>query len=253
MFDYAFDSGWIAGKMNYGMFKPIRSTKKTAKAKVLYSPEEIHKVLHESPDSLKCCILLTLSTGMGSSDLTSLRKSDIVDGWIVGQRAKTGEQRIAPVWREVQELIDKLEPDDTGCFLHTASGLPIADIDKPSRYTDNFADACDRAEVESRGPYLLRSITQSVCERANTPLASLATSRIMGHVRKEMGDRYRAMDCPHWQIRKCSNYLHAWLYKSDVWSEVEHIRSDMHSDDEDYYHAMQEALNVLLKENPELA
>jgi hypothetical protein len=76
---------------------------------------------------------------------------------------------------------------------------------------------------------------------------------VKDHARSEISDRYRAMDAPRWQINKCSSYLHSWLYKSKAWSEVESVRNDMHGEDEEYSAAMQEVLNKLTKDNPELA
>ena len=256
-FNFAQDSGWVQ-PMRYGKFCVVKqNVMRKAKAKKpprLYTAEEIVQILEFSHDDLKACILLSLSTGMGGTDLSQLRLSDIKGGFIVGRRSKTQVTRKAPVWSEVAELLDKLDTGKDECLFKTQTGLPLVGaMEHSSNYQSAFKRACKRAGVENRGPYLLRSVTQTICEQTNVPLASLATSRIMGHKRTEISETYRKEDnIPDWQIRRCSDYLHAWLYKSKVWQEVASIRNTMHSDTEDYYHQMQDTLEHIKGEHPEL-
>ncbi len=255
-FNFAQDSGWVK-PMRYGKFCVIKqNVLKKAKARKppkLYTAEEILKILEFCHDDLKCCILLSLSTGMGGTDLSLLRLSDIKGGFIVGRRSKTQVARKAPVWPEVAHLLAKLDTGKDECLFRTQTGLPLVGaMEHSSNYQSAFKRACKRAGVDNRGPYLLRSITQTICEQANVPLASLATSRIMGHKRTEVSETYRKEDnIPDWQIVRVSDFLHSWLYKADVWKEIQVIKNELHGDDEDHYFAMQETLDILLKEHPE--
>ncbi len=271
-FNYAMDAGWIE-PMRYGKFCVVKQgvlkKHKAKKPQKLYTPEEILKILEFCSDDLKACILLTLSTGMGGTDLSLLRMSDIENGFIVGRRNKTQVERKAPLWPEVAALLAKLDRADDECLFRTQRGLPLVGaMEHSNNYQSSFKRACVRAGVDNRGPYLLRSITQTICEQANVPLASLATSKIMGHKRAEISETYRKEgNVPDHQIRRVSQYLHAWLYKADIWREVAALKNDVY--DEIYqpqpvyeggvlvgYRQIsphpQEALDELLKDHPEL-
>lgn len=256
VFGFAYDSELVDKPIRFGQLfvrpskksmRQDRAKKQAAHGLKMFEAEEIRKMLESASVPLKAMILLAVNGGLGNSDLSSLPKSAIQDGWIVFPRVKTGIDRRIPLWPETIEALNaaiakrpnpKDEADGHLVFITKYGsrwvrlGKPDPDKldgkkdaedkpdDKPdgkpktSSNIDKIADAFKKlqADLEQRrhriGFYALRHTFETIGGGCGD---QVAVSAIMGHVDDSMASLYRER-IEDSRLRAAVDHVRAWLF-----------------------------------------
>lgn len=195
-FQWAFEGGMISRLPDFGpdLHGPSKADFRRHKAKrgvLLYSKEEIRKLLGQAGAQLKAMILLALNGGMGNTDLSSIPKAgiDLEAALLRFARGKTGIDRLIPLWPEcVLEIRPLLKLPGERLFLHP-SGLPwvAEESSNRDRLALAFTELCTRAKVPNRGFYTLRRTHRTYADEVGDQRAAAA---IMGHDTGDVGGIY---------------------------------------------------------------
>jgi integrase len=214
LFKYAYDQGFLDGPLRYGQSfdKPSRKTLRIERAKrgsKMFEAEEIRAIIEATGVPMKAFVMLGINAAFGATDISTLPKSaiDLVGGWVVFPRGKTGICRRCPLWPEtvaaVQAAIEsrsapKDQADDELAFL-TRFGTRWV---KLNRQADRDGATPDDAlgkqfkkllislelNREGRGFYSLRHSFRTIADDAKDQPAA---GHIMGHHDSSMSAVYR--------------------------------------------------------------
>lgn len=207
-----------------------REVRRSRRQRVLFEPEEIHKLLKEASPALKAFILLGINCGFGQADCAKLTVSevDLKNAVIIMDRPKTGVQRVCPLWTETAEALKKyVRPNEAlpELFFVTKYGQPWAKenihrneaerIDRVS-FTNSIAlevrKLSKKVGVPPRGFYTLRHTFNTIAEGAGDPNALKV---IMGHTFEGMDEFYLHLNRqPEFMARlnAVSEHVRTWLY-----------------------------------------
>ena len=131
----------------------IRANTPTA---VVFTPEEVRKLLGAASDRTRLYILLMLNCGMTQKDISDLKCEEVNwgEGRIVRKRSKTSDHENVPVvnyllWPETLRLLEQERTDENqGRVLHNANGsalcTEVLTADGKYKKTDNVKNAFDR-------------------------------------------------------------------------------------------------------------
>lgn len=194
-FRWAANSGFIPDVPDFG--PDLRGASKAEfrrhKAKrgpMLYSRDEVKKLLEHSAGQLKAMILLALNGGLGNTDLSDIPKTAIDKnaGVLRFARGKTGIERVIPLWPDFLEAIKSAKVPGERLFLHP-SGRPWVSEDKSNHdlLAVAFGELCIRAGVVNRGFYTLRRTHRTHADEVGDQRAAAA---IMGHDTGDVGGIY---------------------------------------------------------------
>jgi integrase len=202
----------------------------------LFAPDQIKKLIEVADVHFRAMILLGINGGLGNNDLAQLelRHLDLESGWLNYPRPKNGKMRRAKLWGETVEAIKaslaarrepRSEADANKVFLtrHGNSwakpgrydGTKLADVEDARGSNGNhglaarFQTLCKRAGAEGRTFYDLRRSFRTV---ADGVIDDAACDQVMGHVRRDMGSRYRQGLIPDPRLEAVATLVHDWLY-----------------------------------------
>jgi integrase len=220
--------------------KSIRQSR-NEKGPLLFSAEELHRILENANPILKAMILLGISGGFGNTDVAGLPISAISEDscWINYPRPKTGVSRRIPLWPETKQAIrsclsDRPAPKDAKydrlVFL-TRSGRPWVRVGKLGTegagisdgklsVVDLIGQAFRRLlaglEIEHSGAsfYSLRRTFQTIGEESRD---FMAVGAIMGHVPhiNDMSAVYRQLISDD-RLMEVSRTVRHWLWPDAV-------------------------------------
>jgi integrase len=229
IFKYADDTDLIDRPIKFGPVFQRPSAKvvrieKNERGPVMFSREELCKLLKTLPVQFKAMTLLGINCAYQNGDCGRLPVSaiDFDRGWIHYARPKTGVERRCKLWPEtivaIQDwLAVRPEPRDASC-----SGLVFIRDAQGSWFTGThtcplgraFATASKAAGVYKNGRSFsaLRKTFRTVAsEHLDEPAADL----IMGHSRGDMASIYRQTISDE-RLTAVSEYVRKWLWPDEV-------------------------------------
>lgn len=179
MYRFAEDVGLVERAPRLARVK--NAPRSNGKAKPLYSPEQVKKLLDEADINMRAMILLALNCGFGPKDLGDLQWSHF-DGNRVGlARSKTGIGQTFYLWpetvqaveivrRERRQLIQRLARrgrirSDKGRFLVTK----YWETWNKNAIGGEFRKLCKEASVHCYGFYRLRHCASTAMSLVATP------------------------------------------------------------------------------------
>jgi integrase len=146
------EAGAICRPMRFGpdFRKPRR--RRSDRSSLIWTPEEIAAMLAEANDRMRACILLGLNAGLGNTDCAALHPTDVRDGFVRTERAKTGLPRAFALWPETAAALAT-----AGLPMLTRNGLPVSRF-RCDLVAKDFAGLAGRCGVHrpGRGFYSLR-------------------------------------------------------------------------------------------------
>ena len=177
--------------------------KLTYKQRLIFTSEDIHRLLDVADDQMKAMIWLGLNCGFGCTDCAELKWSnlDCVNDRVKLTRKKTGISRDLPLWPETIGALEEVPKKDKLVF-YTSRGNPfIRTILKTtnngrSKYTTQntitrkFSRLIKKAGLnvpKDTGFYTLRRTAATVAARSGDPFA---VQRLLGHADLQMATRY---------------------------------------------------------------
>lgn len=232
VFKFAFDDGIITVPVRFGMgfqkpsAKVLRIERAKKGARDLQA-EPIRRLIEKSGVPMTAMILLGVNCGLGNHDVGSLPISavDLVGGWLVYPRPKTGVARKAKLWPEtvaaLRAAIDaRPEPADrknAGLVFVTKYGQPWA---KEEAGNDPVGGAFRKllTELKLRKPgigfYSLRRTFETV---AGESLDQPACDLVMGHApgANDMAAVYRQRIGDD-RLVKVAEHVRAWLFTASA-------------------------------------
>lgn len=189
--------------VRFGTFKkpPKRIIRKVKRERgeMLYSAEEIRRLLTIASPTMKAIILLGINIGFGNSDVSDLRRHDVKldQGLIDMVRHKTEIPRLSPLWPETVEALKAYSRPDPANeehhdrffvtrwgalfvidHMHEKDGVPDKAV-RNDGVGQEFSKLCRKAGVKSRGFYALRHTFETIALETGDVIA---VERVMGHV-----------------------------------------------------------------------
>jgi integrase len=168
-----------------------------------FSREEINILYSAASERVKIYMLLALNTGMGQTDISSLRVSEIhmSDKRIVRKRTKTGvhcEFALWPLTVEMLKLHGNLDSEPNDRVFLSNSGHPLVReyfIDDKFKRTDAIRSAFFRLMKKTKTPnhrgfYSLRKTAASEIETIDPAV----TEMFLGHSEKGLKRHYAERD-----------------------------------------------------------
>jgi len=208
-----------------------REVRRSRKARSLFEPAEIRKLLKAASPALKCFILLGINCGFGQMDCATLTVAavDLKSRAIDIERSKTAVRRVCPLWPETVKALKAYKRPNAALpelYFVTKYRQPwvklnvhkdeAEHVDRVSR-TDSIAlelrKLCRAIGVQARGFYVLRHTFNTIAEGAADPNARKV---IMGHTFDGMDDFYLHLhQRPEFmaRLRAVSEYVRKWLYR----------------------------------------
>lgn len=239
LFKYLWDSDLIVSPVKFGPGfkrpdKKSRRRLRNARQPLLFTPDEIQRMLDATTPNLKAMILLAVNCGMGNNDLASLpiHKLDLDRGWHSFGRPKTGVERRCPLWPETVAalrivLASRPKPRDTAAadlvFL-TRNGRPYVrlqgKVDAAEADKTTWNDAISRETgklLRTLGIhrprlnfYSLRRTFRTIADEAGDQPAAVL---IMGHADSDsdMSATYRQR-IDDARLLKVVEHVRGWLF-----------------------------------------
>ncbi len=93
-----------------------------ARANRPWTRDECRIVMELAPPHIKGVVAVTMHTGIDPSDALALKKSDVADGFICGERGKTRADLAVPVSDELRLILDQLPPHGAETLLANTRG-----------------------------------------------------------------------------------------------------------------------------------
>ncbi|MHC5083109.1 MAG: tyrosine-type recombinase/integrase [Planctomycetota bacterium] len=173
------------------------------KQRMVFTHDEISKLLAIADTQMKAMIWLGLNCGFGCTDCSELqwKHLDLTNGRVVFPRGKTGIQRDLPLWPETIEAL-KAVPKKGKLVFYTARGNPFVrnvlktDADGQEKYSalntlsTKFSRLLKKSGLnvpKGTGFYTLRRTAATMAARSGDPFA---VQRLLGHANLLMATRY---------------------------------------------------------------
>ncbi len=181
MFAFAEDTGLLTKAPPLKRVKNESLRNNSGGEKVLYSAEQISKLVKLADTQLKAMILLGLNCGFGPKDIHDLLWEDIKEERVTLPRSKTGVCQTFLLWPETQNAlkslleerkirIERLEKrhrfrTDNGRVFVTRFWKPWA----KDSVAEQFRKLCQKAEVPCYGFYRLRHCASTAMSLVTNP------------------------------------------------------------------------------------
>ena len=173
------------------------------KQRMIFTHDEIDKLLAIADAQMKAMIWLGLNCGFGCTDCAELqwKHLDLVNGRVVFPRRKTGIRRDLPLWPETIEAL-KAVPERGKLVFYTSKGNPFVrdvsrtDSNGQEKYsplnsiTTKFSRLLKKAGLDvPKGTsfYALRRTAATMAAQSGDPFA---VQRLLGHANLLMATRY---------------------------------------------------------------
>jgi integrase len=173
------------------------------KQRIVFTSEEISKLLVIADTQMKAMIWLGLNCGFGCTDCSELqwKHLDLINGRVVLPRRKTGISRDLPLWPETIEVLKKI-PRKGKLVFYTSRGNPFirtilkSDNDGHEKYSTlntistKFSRLLKKSGLvfpKGTGFYTLRRTAATIAARSGDPFA---VQRLLGHADLQMATRY---------------------------------------------------------------
>jgi integrase len=224
MLKHAYDSGLIDRpvRLGPGFKRPTMKTLRLHRAKqgaMLFSAEEIHKLLDAAAPAMRTMILLGVNCGFGNNDCGMLPLSalDLDGGWVNFPRPKTGIHRRCPLWPETiaairDALAHRPEPKNPAhaeLVFITKYGKPWATDNDPAVITKEMRKLLNAVGINGhRNFYCLRHTHRTVGDESRDQVACDA---IMGHADPSMAAQYRERISDE-RLKAVTDHIHGWLF-----------------------------------------
>lgn len=228
VFKFAYDNELIDRPVRYGQAfkrpaKKVMRLDRASKGLLMFSPDEIRRMISAASPALRAMILLGINAGFGNADCGTLPQSalNLETGWLSYARPKTGVSRKAPLWPETVAALREAiahrpapkDPADAKLVFITKYGFPWFKeeiIDNPvSKETRKLLDSLG-IDGKGRNFYCLRRTFETVGALAND---QDSVDFIMGHAPEEsdMAKRYRqgVFDV---KLRAVTDAVRNWLF-----------------------------------------
>lgn len=245
MFKWAFDSDLIDRPVKFGpgFDKPSAKELRKGKRKLLYTPDEIRRLIDGAGVPLKAIILLGINCGFGNADIGAL-PADAVDldsGVIDYRRTKTGFARRCLLWRETIDALKAAKAarpkpasdQNAGLFFVTRFGSPFwRETAREERGVMKGADFVDAVSVQfnklaytlgvkvaakdrtmgvgpdGRGFYTLRRTHRTFSDECKDPHAA---ALVMGHDFGSVAGLY-VQHIDDSRLRAISDHIHGKVF-----------------------------------------
>lgn len=169
------------------------------RGKLLYSADDIRKLVNTADPYLKAMILLGINCGFGPKDCCTLPASEIEDGWHNFARPKTGVERRCPLWPETMAAIEAVRGTRLVFNGRVWDRYIVA---------EKFTALCEACDVTNHGFYSLRRTFETIATTASVSQAAI--DHIMGHARNDMASVYRQQIFDQ-QLQECANHVRDWF------------------------------------------
>lgn len=199
----------------------VRITR-AAGPKKLFHVRELRALIYAADPQLQAMCFLAINCGLGNADCARLKWShvDLRSGWLDYSRPKTGIERMAPLWPETIQALQRVElvtakrRERVGeelakhCFI-TKYGKRWMGDGATSPISASCRKVLDRLGIYRPGLsfYAIRHTLQTVGDGAKDPAA---LAHIMGHVDQSMAGHYR-QEMDRDRLRAVADHVHRWL------------------------------------------
>lgn len=170
---------------------------------IVFTKEELKKLLESAVDRTKLYILLMLNCGMTQKDISDLKIDEIDwrEGRVIRKRSKTSEHQNVPtvnylLWTETFRLLQQERSQALGGHvLLNSNGSPLwtetMGADRKYRKTDNVKNAFDRLGKKCGIKKPLKSLkkTSATLLRGDERFQGLE-SLFLGHAPRSMSDKH---------------------------------------------------------------
>jgi integrase len=227
VFNFAYKNDLIDRPVKFGdvFKKPSRKVMRKAKADAgpkMFEAKQIRTMLENASPQLQAMILLGVNAGLGNSDCARLTTDMVQNGQLIYPRPKTGVDRMAPLWPETLEAIQRaLEvrpmPRDSEhrkrVFItkygRTWEGVCLRD----NPVAKEFRKLLDDVGFHRKGLgfYTLRRVCQTIGGQIRD---TEALRLIMGHVEdaNDMGAVYNQQRPSDERLLAVTNHIRKWLF-----------------------------------------
>lgn len=211
--------------------KKLMRAHKQSRPALLFSPDELRKIIDSAGVQLRAMILLGANGAFGQTDCSTLPKSavDLDGGWITFPRPKTAIRRRIPLWPETVEALrvaiakrptaKRPEFDDrvflTRCGVPwVRSGITGAVIDGVAQQFGKLLTTLDMAG-NRRGFYSLRRGLETI--GGDGTRDQPAIDALMGHAAEsdDMGAVYRQSISDE-RLLAVTNHIRGWLWPETI-------------------------------------
>lgn len=172
------------GKLKENSAKKVKKFREEKKSERILTADEKEKLMAEASPELRPILTIALNTGMRKGEILNLRWSDVdlVKGYILISRTKSGEPRKVPMNHHVLGVLGGMKQRGEYVFEGERSGAPITDV------KTSFCGACRRSKVKGLRFHDLRHTAATMMVEAGIDLVTV--SRILGHSSIQMTMRY---------------------------------------------------------------
>jgi integrase len=87
-----------------------------------WTRDECRIVMEHAPPQIKGAVAMMMHTGIDPSDALAIKKSDVADGFLWGERGKTRADLAVPVSDELRFILDQLPPHGANTLLANTRG-----------------------------------------------------------------------------------------------------------------------------------
>jgi integrase len=227
LFKHAFDAGLIDRPVRFGPgfkrpSKKVLRLVRAATGPLLFTAEEVRRLIDAANVQLRTMILLGINCGFGNSDVGNLPLAalDLDNAVVAYPRPKTGVARRCPLWPETvaalrEALAKRPEPkseDNAGLAFVTRCGWSWAkETSAANPVSQEFARVLRRLGINGKkrlGFYALRHTFRTVADESRDQPAA---DHIMGHEVAHMSSVYREGISDE-RLRAVSDYVRGWLF-----------------------------------------
>jgi integrase len=240
VFKFAGDNNLIGKLPCYGQgFKrPSKKTLRLNKAKkgaMLFTAEEIRRLLDKAGVQMKAMILLGINCGFGNADCGNLPLTalDLDRGIIDYPRPKTGISRRCPLWPETVAAVREVlahrptpkDRADAGLVFVTRCGQSWSKVSSTgllSRLTSRLLRELGINGRKGFAFYALRHTFRTVADEAKDQPAA---DYIMGHEVPHMSSVYRESISDE-RLRAVTEHVRQWLFAEPKKPDNAPVKSD---------------------------
>lgn len=226
-FNWAWKSGLLEKPINYGegFKRPSRKTLRQAKAArgpMMFSADELRRMLKAAGQPLKAMILLGVNAGLGNADVGAvpIKAIDLAGGWLNFARVKTGIARRVPLWPETVEAVKEwlaVRPAPKSeahadILFTTVRGDSWGSGPNDRPLSHEMRKLLDALGINGhRNFYCLRHCTQTIGDECGD---FLAVRSIMGHASADIADVYRERMRDE-RLRRVADHVRGWLFGTE--------------------------------------
>jgi integrase len=172
------------GKLKENPARKVKKFREEKQGERILTADEKEKLIAAASAELRPILTIALNTGMRKGEILNLRWSDVdlVKGYILISRTKSGEPRKVPMNHHVLGVLGGMEQRGEYVFEGEKSGAPVTDV------KTSFRGACKRAKIKGLRFHDLRHTAATMMVEGGIDLVTV--SRILGHSSIQMTMRY---------------------------------------------------------------